>query len=451
MRESREFIRHALALALPVMVQQLLNSLLNMTDTVMVGMIGETAISGVAVANKVFSIYQMILFGLSNGFGIFISQYGGSGQRDRITDVFNEGLRSCLVVGGLGIVICGCFQDEILGLYLKNVEVAVLAKRYLSVLLVSFLPFAATNMYSVCFRSLEMPRCTLIAGPVSFLFNVVGNYVLMFGKLGFPALGVAGAAVSTVISRFIELAMLYGLGRKYLAVVRLKLRYAMGMRFRGMIWKRAVPLMTNELIWSVGLNVIFISYSYAGESFIPAVTVVDSINNLVYVVFSGCSVAISAIIGKTLGSGALEQAQKEVRTVIKLVLAIYLTGGVILIATSPVTPRLFSLSDANLHMAARLLIVKALFAWTQGYSNTVYYVLRSGGDTKSVLIIDGIFTWLGPVLLSIVGARFLHLNIMWTYLLVEGAGLLKVCLATYFLRKGNWIRNLTLQEESSDG
>ncbi|MCI8402000.1 MAG: MATE family efflux transporter [Lachnospiraceae bacterium] len=446
MQENREFIKKALILAFPVMIQQLLNNLLNMTDTVMIGMIGEDAISGVAVANKVFFIYQLILFGLSNGFGIFISQFGGSKRRDKLTDIFNEGIRACLLVAVLGLAVCGGFQDLILSLYLKNAEVFVLAKQYLSVLLVSFIPFAMTNMYSVCFRSLELPGCTLTAGTVSFMCNIIGNYVLIFGKLGLPAMGVTGAAVSTVVSRFIELAVLCGLGRRHLSDVRLRFRVSLERGFRGMILKRALPLMTNELIWSIGLNVIFISYSFAGESFIPAVTVVDSISNLVYVVFSGCSVAISAIIGKTLGSGDMERAKREVRAIMKLVMAIYLAGGAILIVTSTMTPRLFSLSEQNLYMATRLLIIKALFAWTQGYSNTVYYVLRAGGDTRSVLIIDGLFTWFGPVLFSIIGARLLHLGIDLTYLLVEGAGLLKVCLATRFLKKENWIKNLTLQE-----
>lgn len=445
-QENREFIKKALILAFPVMIQQLLNNLLNMTDTVMIGRIGENAISGVAVANKVFFIYQLILFGLSNGFGIFISQFGGSQKQDKLTDIFNEGIRCCLVVALLALAVCGGFQDSILRLYLKNGEVFTLAKQYLSVLLISFVPFAVTNMYSVCFRSLELPRCTLTAGTVSFACNIIGNYVLIFGKLGLPALGVTGAAISTVASRFIELAVLWFLGRKHLHGIRPRLRVSLAPGFRAMILKRALPLMTNELIWSIGLNVVFISYSFAGESFIPAVTVVDSISNLVYVVFSGCSVAISAIIGKTLGSGDMERAKREVRAIMKLVMAIYLAGGAILIATSTFTPRLFSLSEQNLHMATRLLIIKALLAWTQGYSNTVYYVLRAGGDTKSVLIIDGMFTWFGPVLFSVIGARLLRLDISLTYLLVEGAGLLKVCLATRFLKKENWIRNLTLQE-----
>lgn len=446
MQENREFIKKALILAFPVMIQQLLNNLLNMTDTMMIGKIGENAISGVAVANKVFFIYQLILFGLSNGFGIFISQFGGSKRQDKLTDIFNEGVRSCLTVAVLGIIVCGGFQDEILSLYLKNGEVFDLAKQYLSVLLASFLPFAVTNMYSVCFRSLEQPRCTLTAGTVSFACNIIGNYVLIFGKLGLPAMGVTGAAISTVVSRFVELAVLYGLGRRHLDQIKLRFRVSLDRSFKSMVLKRALPLMTNELIWSIGLNVVFISYTYAGESFIPAVTVVDSISNLVYVVFSGCSVAISAIIGKTLGSGDMERAKREVRAIIKLVMVIYLAGGALLIVTSTVTPLLFSLSAQNLRMATRLLIIKALLAWTQGYCNTIYYVLRAGGDTKSVLIIDGMFTWFGPVLFSIMGARLLHLSIDLTYLLVEGTGLLKVCLATRFLKKENWIRNLTLQE-----
>lgn len=201
--------------------------------------------------------------------------------------------------------------------------------------------------------------------------------------------------------------------------------------------------MCNELIWSIGLNIIFINYSYIDELYIPAITIVDTISNFVYVMFSGVSVAVSFIVGNGLGKGEIEKAKYDVKRLLILALAIYFIGGVILVATSGFTPFLFSLTDTNALMATILLIIKALTAWTQGYSNTVYYVLRAGGDTKSVLLIDGVFTWAGPVLLSVIASRFLSLDLVFTYILVEGVGIIKVLVATYFLKKGKWIRNLT--------
>ena len=170
---------------------------------------------------------------------------------------------------------------------------------------------------------------------------------------------------------------------------------------------------------------------------------VDNISNLVYVAFSGCSVAVGVIIGQALGSGKLEQAKQDAKKMIGFALTVYLAGGVILVAIHRWAPVWFSLSPSNVSMAAALILAKAFLAWTQGYANTVYYILRAGGDTKSVLIIDGLFTWLGPVLLSFLVARVFRIALFPAYCLVEGAGLIKVCLATWFLRKGNWLKNLT--------
>ncbi len=444
-QETKQFIKQVLMLSIPVMLQQLLNNLLNMTDTVMIGMISEDAISGVAVANKIFFIYQLILFGLTNGFGIFLSQYSGSKLHDKLADIYTLGIRACLCISAAAMLICLFLQKPILSIFLTNPITIQIASSYLTVLIVSFIPFALTNMIAVAFRSLGKPKYPLIAGTISFFSNVVMNSILIFGLFGFPRLEAAGAAIATVIARFIETLILILLTRRYLDGIHLKRHIELGVEFIRTILAKALPLMGNELMWSLGLNIIFVNYSFVGEAYIPAITVVDNISNLIYVIFSGCSVAVSVMVGQALGSGkSREEVLSDVRKMQILVMVIYLSGGALLILTNQLTPRLFSLSAMNLSMASSLLIVKALLAWTQGYSNTIYYVLRSGGDTKSVLIIDGIFTWVGPVLLSILAARVFHFDIFYTYLIVEGAGLIKVCLATYFLKKEKWIQNLTV-------
>lgn len=443
--DLKQFIKQVIALSLPVMAQQLLNNLLNMADTVMIGTISENAISAVAVANKVFFIYQLILFGFTNGVGIFISQYSASKRQGKISDIFNFGVRISLLLSFIAIFICLFFQRDILNLYLENETVIGFSGQYLTILTLSFIPFALTNMYSVAFRTLGYPSYPMMAGALSFVINVVLNAVLIFGLFGFPRLEIAGAAIATVTARLVEAMTLMLLSQRKLKDTAWKWKIDLDWTFKTRVLSKAFPLMTNELIWSLGLNIIFINYSYAAESFIPAITVVDTISNLVYLAFSGCSVAISVIIGRELGSGDLSRIKLYVKRLMALAMAIYITGGLILIATNQITPTLFSLSSDNKHMASQMLIIKALLSWTQGYANTIYYVLRAGGDTKSVLIIDGIFTWVGPVLISFVAARLFHLSLWWIYLLVEGAGLLKVVLATYFLKKGAWIKNLTLE------
>ena len=442
-KDTVQFYKKVLKLSIPVMLQQLLNNVVNMTDTLMIGKVGELCISGVAVANKVFFIYQLILFGYSNGVGIFLSQYNGANRKDVLADIFNEGIRKCILIALLAIVICIFLQSPILSLYLADHTTLGYASTYLSILVISFIPFSLTQMYSVAFRVLGVPKMPMIAGFCSFITNVILNAILIFGLFGFPRLEVAGAAIATVIARFVEVAILMITCHKYLDGIYLKMKVDLSSKMKMTIFSKAIPLMCNELIWSIGLNIIFINYSYIDELYIPAITIVDTISNFVYVMFSGVSVAVGFIVGNGLGKGEIEKAKYDVKRLLILALAIYFIGGVILVATSGFTPFLFSLTDTNALMATILLIIKALTAWTQGYSNTVYYVLRAGGDTKSVLLIDGVFTWAGPVLISVIASRFLSLDLVFTYILVEGVGIIKVLVATYFLKKGKWIRNLT--------
>ena len=442
-RENWAFLKRVILLSLPVMIQQLLTNMLNLCDTMMIGGIGENAISAVAIVNKVFFVYQLILFGLSNGIGIFISQYMGARQEDQITDLYNFGLGLCCVMGILVTGILVIFPQPILGLFVQNPLVLADAEAYLGVLLWTLLPFACTSMISVACRVMGRPAIPMVSGMISCLVNIVLNALLIYGLFHFPRWGVIGAAAATMIARFLEAAYLFYASRKYLPALKLRLKNNLPSSMRWTVIRKALPLMGNELIWSLGLNMIFINYSFIAEQYIPAITVVDNISNLVYVAFSGCSVAVGVIIGQALGSGKLDQAKQDAKKMIGFALTVYLAGGLILVAIHRWAPVWFSLSPANVSMAAVLILAKAFLAWTQGYANTVYCILRAGGDTKSVLIIDGLFTWFGPVLLSFLVARVFRVSLFPAYCIVEGAGLVKVCLATVFLKKGNWLKNLT--------
>lgn len=441
---AAEFYKRIFALALPVMAQQLLTNLVSTIDTMMIGGIGEMAISAVAIVNKVFFVYQLVIFGLSNGISIFISQYAGANQKEKITDLFNYGLRLCtfIALSVSGILVLAA--DPILSLFVENPAVLEESRQYLNIILFTLLPFAVTSMLSVSCRILRCPGLALSASFLSCVVNVGLNAVLIYGLFNFEAMGIKGAAVATLAARLAEMIFLYYSASRKLKEIRLKIRLALDRTMKLQIIRKALPLMGNEGIWSVGLNLVFINYSAIAESLIPAITVADNIRNLVSVAYNGFSVAAGVMIGYSLGANRLEEAKENSARLIRFSFLLFGAGAILLLIIHKAAPGWFSLSQSSQGYASAMILILAALSWTVGYSNTIYYILRAGGDMKSVLIIDGLFTWFGPVLFSFLAAHVFHLSLLNAFCLVEGTGLIKVVLATVFYRRGGWIKNLTI-------
>lgn len=445
---DKKFVKYVLLLALPVIIQQLLVNLLSIADTIMIGGLGEDAISSVTVANKFFFVFNLAIFGLANGIGIYISQYYGANNKQSYNAVFRFGLWCCALVGVVATVYLLLFPKSVITIFLETPNIVEGALEYLYVVRYSYLPFACVMMIAVAYRIKGEPKIPMVSGFIAFVVNVILNYILIFGYFGFDAMGIKGAAIATAISRYVELFfLLYLLSNKksdlYLFVKIKKLH----IKEKLIVIKQTVPLVCNEILWSVGLSVIFMNYCYVGESYIPALTVVDNISSLVHVAFAGCATATGIIIGKDLGANHLNEARSDSKKMIKIGLIIYILGSIVIMVGSPFIPLLFSLQETNAHMAMILLIVKAAIMWTQGYAETAYYILRAGGDTTSVLAIDGLFIVFGPLLLSILASRIWNLDLLMMFILVEGVNIVKVFLSTYFYKKEHWIKNLTLAKE----
>lgn len=300
-------------------------------------------------------------------------------------------------------------------------------------------------MMAVAYRVQGNSQLPMFSGFISFITNVLLNYVLIFGVYGFPQMKIAGAALATLISRYVEMCILI-----YFSMLP-DSEYCLWIKYRKLsfdlkkdIIKKTIPLIFNETIWSLSLSLIFMNYCYVNETFIPALTVVDQISSMAYVAFAGFSTAVGVIIGNTLGANELELARKQAKTMIKVGLSINIIMAIIIASTSFVTPLLFSLGKESTKMATTLLIIKASFMWTQGYSETLYYIFRAGGDTKSVLYIDGMFMTCGPLLMSVIFSRIIPLDLYMLFTVVEGISVLKIVIATYFYRKETWLNNLTV-------
>ncbi len=442
---NKKLYRKILTLAIPTVLANLLSNLLGIIDTAMMGEISEAAMSAVSVANKIFSIYSLVIMGLSNGFGIYIGQYSSTDKKEKLLDIFSLGVKSLLLVTVLATAIVLFFGTDLILIYVKNPEIVGMAVSYMYLLTISFFPFCLTNILSVVLRTMGYPKDPSFASGISLILKVVLNYMLVFGVFGIPALGIRGAAIGMTISRFFEFGISLYCIRSKLPGITFILSSSLSMGNITQILGRAFSLMLSEFIYSLGLNMVFINYTYIDEYFIPAITVVDQISHLIWIAFGGLSTAVSVLVGKRLGAGEIEECKKEVKIYLKLALVIYWIGGAILIISRNLTPALYNIGPENYQMTSKMIVSKALFAWCEGYALTVYNILRAGGDALSVLILDGGFPWYGAALTSWICARILHLDLFTTYTATQAVYLFKVIIATHYLKKGKWIRQLTME------
>ncbi len=442
--DKKSFLKYFVKLALPVAAQQLIVNLVSMIDTVMVGGIGESSISAISVANKFFVIYTLAIFGLTNGVGLFISQYHGANDKANSNRVLRFGLILVGVVGALTTLVVWVAPRAILELFVNDEEIIMLGIKYNAIVSYSYIVYGISQMLSIAYRVSGDSTRPLIASCVSVIINIVLNYLLIFGKFSLPALGVEGAAWATLIARCGECLLLSGVLLQRDEYYDLKTTF--GLLSRDQMWmiaKKAMPLIANETIWAASLSLIFINYCRVDESYIPALTIVDQISSLSYVVFAGFASAVGIVMGDTLGANELEEAKRLSKVMIRIGLCINLITSLIVASSSYVIPRLYSLSEESTIIATRLLLIKCSVMWTQGYSETVYYILRAGGDTKSVFFIDGFFMVCGPVLMSYIFTYIFSVPMYALFAIVEGVAVLKIQVSTYFYRKETWIRNLT--------
>lgn len=443
---NRRFILDFMALALPIMLQSLTGNILNICDTMMVGKVSSVAISAVTVSNKVFMIFSLCTFGIASGISMFMSQYYGAENIVKAKKTYKFGLQACVVVALIFLAALTVMPETLIRIFVKGDNIVYLALEYVAVVKWSYIPFAINQISAVLFRVFKKQRIPMNVSILSVGVNILLNYILIYGKFGAPALGVSGAAAATLISRCIEcvtllvMVLVFNNGKEIFT----KGYGTLSRNVKLGIMKKTIPLMFNEGIYAIALTLVFRNYCVVNEAYIPAVTVVDNVFDLINVAFMGCAHAAGIVIGKVLGSGNMEKAKEESKKLIVLGLSVSLLCSLVVIAISGFVPMLFSLTGNLFGMATTLLRTKAVFSWGQGYGLTVYFILRAGGDVKAVLLLDGLFNLYGPFFISTIVTYCTGWPIQIVYMCTEATYLLKIFIATYFYKRGKWCRNLTI-------
>ena len=452
---DRAFYRRCLAVAIPIIIQNGITNFVSLLDNIMVGQVGTVPMSGVSIVNQLLFVFNLCIFGASSGAGIFTAQFHGSQDHRGVRHTMRFKLLVCSAISLLGCVIFLAAGDRLIGLYLTGEGDAATAAgalsyglEYLKIMLVGLLPFALSNAYAGTLRETGKTLVPMVAGIAAVLVNLVLNYVLIFGHFGAPALGVAGAAWATVISRFVELVIVAGWthlhpDRNPYARGLFRSAYIPGRLLRD-ITVKGLPLLVNEFLWASGMAIINQCYSTCGLDVVPAMNISTTLYNLGSAVYLSMGNAVGIIMGQMLGAGNTEAQVRDANR--KLILVSVASGvlfGGLMAAFSGVFPSIYNTTDSIRLLAAQLICISAVMMPFNSYTNATYFTLRSGGQTLVTFLFDSCFVWGCCVPVAFCCSRFAGLPILPLFAICQGLDLLKCGIGAFMLRQGKWINNLT--------
>ena len=452
---SRAFYRTVLAIIIPVIIQNGISNFVNLLDNLMVGALGDAQMSGVSIANQLVFVFNLAIFGGLAGPGIFGAQFYGAGDIKGLRNTFRIKLIESILLLALAFTAFLGFSKPLIRLFLQGDGDAMLAEEmlrqghdYLMVILLGLPAFALTQCYAGTLREMGETRVPMIASVAAVAANAVFNYLLIFGKLGLPRLEVVGAAIATVISRYVELGIVTVYAhRQHSRFLFIEGAYKT-LRVPGPLLRRVLrmgaPLLANEVLWSIGMSTLTAVYSMCGLAVVSALSITFTISNLFNSVYMSLGTAVSVMVGQALGAGDFERAKSDVWRLIAFGIAGAAAMGLLLILFAPLIPRAYTGVTAEVRqIATNLLIITACAMPLYSFAHCSYFTLRSGGKTVITFLFDCGYTWAISVPLALLMVKALHADVRAAYAVVEMANIIKCVLGYAFVKSGKWIQNLT--------
>ena len=451
---TKGFYKKLLAVMVPILVQSAITNFISLLDNIMVGQVGTEQMSGVSIVNQLIFVFNLCIFGTISGAGLFGAQFFGKGDHEGVRYTFRFKLYISLIVfaGTLALFIFG--DDMLISLYLhEGSETGDLAmtlkyaKQYLAIMLIGLLPFTLTQVYSGTLRETGHNLPPMIAGIVGVGVNLMFNYVLIFGKLGAPALGVQGAAIATIISRFTEATFIIIWAHTHKSkcefIKGVYRSFYVPVSIMKAIAKKGFPLLFNETMWAAAQATLLQCYSVRGIAVVSALNITNTIFNTFAVLFLAVGNAIALMLGHILGTGDIEGARDAARKMITFSLGMGLIASVFVAICAPLFPHIYNTSGEVKALATSLTFVLAVAAPLHAYLNATYFTIRSGGKTVTVFMFDSVYAWCVNVLLAFILANFTSLPILIVYICCQGIDILKVVLGTVIVARGKWAVDLT--------
>lgn len=452
---DRAFYKKIIVLLIPIMVQNGITNFVGMLDNIMIGAVGTNQITGVAVANQLIFVFNLCIFGAISGAGIFSAQFYGNSNHEGVRNTFRFKLIFCtaLCIGAMALF---CFGGEgLIDLYLKGegrresiAEIMKYARQYLNIMLVGLIPFTLTQCYSSTLRETGKTLPPMLAGLVAVVVNIILNYCLIFGKFGFPRLGASGAAVATVVSRFVELFALAVWTHRRRDInefivgayrsMRVPLYLVMQIILKG------TPLMLNETLWALGIATLNQCYSTRGIAVVAANNISQTFFNVFSVAIMSTGVAIGIVLGQQLGAGETDEAMSTAKKLITFSVLLSVAIAVVFVVLAEFIPYLYNIESDVRFLATRLMQITALALPLEAFVNASYFTLRSGGKSLITFLFDSCFVWCVSVVVANILIYSTGLHILAVYGIIQALNLIKCIIGFVFVKSRKWIKNIVV-------
>ena len=453
---DHKFYRMLWVLLLPLVIQQGVTNFVSLLDNLMVGRLGTAPMSSVAIANQMVFVFNLMIFGAVSGGSIFGAQYAGVDDHDGARFVFRFKFWSCSLLSLAVIAVFLAFGDRLAMIFLDNAEnralgldISLLAadvRRYLSIICIGLVPFMAVQVYSSTLREFGNTFVPMLASVSAILVNLGFNWLLIFGNLGFPRLGIVGAAIATVLSRYVELAVVVLYTHRHAARFRF-IRgaytsfYVPGALVRGILL-RGLPLMLNETLWSFAITFINGCYASRGLSAVAATNITATAWNLFCVLMFAMGSAISIIVGRALGSGDRDRAIDLDRKLLAVTLVIHLVLSGVVALFARLIPEMYNTEPAVKDMAAKMLLYAGLSLPIHAMAHASYFTIRSGGRTGITFLFDCVYSMVFTAPLAYLLCRFTTLDVVAVYAVIQFSDALKAGVGLSLVASGTWARTV---------
>lgn len=450
---DKAFYKMVLAIAVPIMIQNGITNFVSLLDNIMIGRIGTEQMSGAAIVNQLLFVYNLCLFGGVSGAGIFTAQYSGLKDHEGVRQTFRYKLWLVFILTIATIAILLTSGETLIGMYLKGEGSAAAldatrryGMQYLKIMLVGLPPFMISQVYSSTLRECGETVPPMKAGVTAVLVNLVFNYLLIYGKFGFPQLGVEGAAVATVLSRYVEVAIVAVWTHTHTE----RMPFAKGLYstlkvpayLTKKILIKGTPLLLNETLWAAGMAILTQCYSVRGLNVVAAQNIANTINNVFNVVFIALGDSVAIVVGQLLGAGKMKEARDTDNKMIAFSVMCCTGVAMVMLVVAPLFPMLYKTNQEARVLARYFIMIMAFFMPQNAFLHAAYFTLRSGGKTIITFLFDSVFVWCVSVPIAYCLSRFTGLHVLAVFALVQVGDILKCIVGFILVKKGVWMQNI---------
>lgn len=448
--EDKKLMKRCVEISFPIMFQSLIISAVNLVDNLMVGLLGDVAISGVASANKYYNVIQFVLFSVINSCIIYLAQYNGADNHKKMKETYRFTMLFTYCVLLIGFFAVTLFPKQLIKFIINDPAIIDAGARYFKYAAFSYLPMGFSLVVASSMRAMGETKTPLKISMISMFVNAVLDYGLILGKFGLPRLEIEGAAIATIVSRIVEMILCYYALKKgeYVFDTELKDLFKFSKDLVKQILTKAWPLVINEIAWNVGMVTLLKCYSSRGPVVNAAYSISAIVSDLFFALFSGMATASSVLIGTPLGANKLEEARENGYKLICFSVFMALFFGAGLFCSSFAIGMIYSkVSLEVISLAKNILRCMGLLYWIYMFNTQCYFTLRAGGDTKSTMILDCGYMWAVNIPIVALLAYLTNLPILTVYVVGQLTDIGKGIVAYRIVRKEKWVKNLAIESK----